>query len=331
MTDTEVFNYTGAGGAVVPHDVVRLRVDHSVTLIPAFAFDGRKKLAEVELCEGLVEIGEKSFGSCDHSITRINIPSMLRRICNQAFYNSLQTLIRLHDELESIGKYSIAHCTFTNFRVPPLITLIAEGMICNCRPVFSVKIPENVRDIGYCAFYNCYCLRNVAIPPNAVFGEDIFFQEEDEDEMAAILDLKILFGDSNARIIWELKHRFDKLPIHRLVYYQSYNQGVLQILIAAIDMRSGQRRTLRVKLDPTGSQQDCLGMTPLHILACSSVHDIEVYRLIVENYPTNLVTEDRWGRCHYCMLFGELHQPRLSSSYLRAIKHSTLAMYSIGP
>jgi hypothetical protein len=36
-------------------------------------------------------------------------------------------------------------------------------------------------------------------------------------------------------------------------------------------------------------------MTPLHILACSSVHDLEVYRLIVENYPTNLITEDRWG------------------------------------
>jgi hypothetical protein len=36
-------------------------------------------------------------------------------------------------------------------------------------------------------------------------------------------------------------------------------------------------------------------MTPLHILTCSSVHDIEVYRVIIDNYPTNLITEDRWG------------------------------------
>jgi hypothetical protein len=36
-------------------------------------------------------------------------------------------------------------------------------------------------------------------------------------------------------------------------------------------------------------------MTPLHILACSSVHDLEVYRVIIEKYPTNLITEDRWG------------------------------------
>jgi hypothetical protein len=36
-------------------------------------------------------------------------------------------------------------------------------------------------------------------------------------------------------------------------------------------------------------------MTPLHILACSSSHDLEIYRVIIENYPTNLITEDRWG------------------------------------
>jgi hypothetical protein len=70
------------------------------------------------------------------------------------------------------------------------------------------------------------------------------------------------------------------LPVHRVVYYQSYNQGVLQNLIM---------------LNPTGNQQDCLGMTPLHILACSSVHDIKLYRVIIKNYPTNLIAEDRWG------------------------------------
>jgi hypothetical protein len=110
-----------------------------------------------------------------------------------------------------------------------------------------------------------------------------------------ISDLQELFGNDNTTIIIELQHRFDRLPIHRLVYYQSYNQGVLPNLIAAIKMISSQGRTFHSKLDPTGNQQDCLGMTPLHILACSSVHDIEVYRVIIDNYPANLITEDRWG------------------------------------
>ena len=206
--------------------------------------------------------------------------------------SSLRTPIRLHDDIESIGDDAFAGCIFTNFRVPPLITVIHNCMLYMCKSMFSLELPENVTEIGNGAFNDCYCLRNVAIPPYAVIGGDsIFFNEG----VSTISDLQLLFGNSNARIIWELQHRFDGLPIHKLVYYQSYNQGVLQDLIAAINLRSGQRRTLRSKLDPTGNQQDCLGMTPLHILTCSSAHDLEVYRLIVEKYPTNLITEDRWG------------------------------------
>jgi hypothetical protein len=288
---TEDFIYTGEGGAAVPQDVVRVRVDPSVTSIPAHAFWGRKKLTEVDLCEGVLEIGEWSFRWCDHSITKINIPNSLRRIRNEAFSGSLRTPIRLHDGIESIGRYSFSSCIFTNFRVPPLITRIPEEMIKNCKPLFSLELPENIMEILDGAFGYCYCLRNVAFPPNAVVGSDIFFYDVDNN---AITYLQRLFG-SNARIIREILHRFDRLPIHRIVYYQSYNQGVLQNLVAAINLRSGQLRTLRSKLDPTGNQQDCLGMTPLHILTCSCVHDIEVYRVIVENYPTNLITEDRWG------------------------------------
>jgi hypothetical protein len=249
-TNADVFVYTGEGGVDVPQNVVRVRVDPSVRSIPASAFYGRKKLAEVELCEGLVEIGRSSFGWCDHSITKINIPNELRKIGVLAFVSSLQCPIRLHDGIASIGNdaYALIHC---------------------------------------------WCLRNVAFPPNADLVAEIFFDED--DEMYYHTDLQRLFGNSNAAIIREILHRFDGLPIHSLVYYQSYYQGVLQILLDATNTRSGQRRTLRSKLDPTGNQQDCLGMTPLHILACSSVHDLELYRLIVEKYPANLITEDRWG------------------------------------
>jgi hypothetical protein len=99
----------------------------------------------------------------------------------------------------------------------------------------------------------------VAFPSNAVLGDDIFFEAT---------DLLLLFG-SLLEIISELKHRFDELPVHSLVYFQSYHQGALQHLIT-----SGN------ELDQTGNQQDCLGNTPLHILACSSVHYLELYRVI---------------------------------------------------
>jgi hypothetical protein len=137
-------------------------------------------------------------------------------------------------------------------------------------------MPLTVTEIEYYAFGWCQCLRNVALPPNAVINNTILNEAT---------DLLVLF-DSIAEMIRELQHRFDQLPIHSLVYYQSFNRGVLQILVTAI---------LRGELDPTGNEQDCLGMTPLHILTCSSVHNLEVYRTIIENYPTNLITEDKWG------------------------------------
>ena len=277
--DAEVFVYTGAGGVEVPDDVVRALIDPSVTSIPDNAFEERNKLTEVELFEGLVEIGVDSFWCCDHSITKIIIPNSLRRINDWAFYYSLRTLIRLHDGIESIGQYTFAHCIFTNFRVPPLITVIPKGILYGCKSTFSLELPETVTEINNHAFFNCYCLRNVAFPPNADLSDYNIFGDK---EINIISDLRLLFG-LEAGIIRALQHRFDELNIHKLVYYQSYNQGVLHNLIAA------------TKLDPTGNQQDCLGMTPLHILACSSVHNLEVYRVVIENYPTNLITEDRWG------------------------------------
>jgi hypothetical protein len=290
--NTEVFVYTGSGGDNVPQDVVRVWVDASVTSIPAEAFIRRKKLAEVELCEGLVEIGERSFACCDHSITTINIPNSLRRIRNRAFSYSLRCPICLHDGIESIGTNAFGSCIFTNFRVPPLITAIPMEMLQYCQSVFSVELPENSIEIRVRAFSYCCSLRNVAFPPNAIIDDNVLVGVN-------TMDLNQLFNSSK-RIIWELQHRFDKLPVHSVVYYQSYHQRVLQRLLAATNSVSCQRRTFRGKLDPTVSQQDCylqdcLGMTPLHILACSSVHDLELYRVIVEKYPTTLITEDKWG------------------------------------
>jgi hypothetical protein len=289
--DADIFIYTGEGGDEVPDDVVRVRVDPSVTSIPADAFHDCNKLTEVELCEGLVEIGSDSFSWSDHSTTKINIPTSLRRICNMAFHRSLRCTIRLHDGIESIGEGAFSCCIFTNFRVPPLITAIPEYMLGDCTSMFSVEIPHQATLIDDDSLTDCYCLRNVAFPPDALIGissNKIFF---DEEKIHETTDLQRLFGSSNARIIWGVQNRFYRRPIHEIIYYQSYNQGVLQNLMDAI------------KLDSTGNQQDCLGMTPLHILACSSVHDLEVYRVIVRNYPTNLITEDRWGAIPLLYLF----------------------------
>jgi hypothetical protein len=115
-------------------------------------------------------------------------------------------------------------------------------MLSGCKALFSLEISDNTREIKDEAFYHCFCLRNVAFPPDVVFGDDIFIEEEEDDddnEMELRSDLQLLFG-SDLEIISELMHRFDGLPIHRIVYYQSYYHRVLQRLLAAIYIRSAE-------------------------------------------------------------------------------------------
>jgi hypothetical protein len=216
--DAEVFIYTGAGGEIVPDNVVRVRVDPSVTSIHAQAFYRRMKLTEVELCEGLVEIGEYSFDDCGQSITKINIPTSLRRINDWAFRYSLRCPIRLHDGIESIGRHAFSSCIFTNLRVPPLITAIPYNLLRGCRSMFSLELSVDVTEIGNEALAYCYCLRNVAFPPNADLSNNIFGGGSATEQY----DLYQLFG-SIAELKRALSHRFDGLLIHSIVYYQSYN------------------------------------------------------------------------------------------------------------
>ena len=61
--DAEVFIYTE--GSVVPDDAVRILVHPSVTIISEEAFYKRRKLEEVELCKGLLEVGKKAFMECE--------------------------------------------------------------------------------------------------------------------------------------------------------------------------------------------------------------------------------------------------------------------------
>ena len=212
----------------------RLQVDPSVTSIPASAFHSRKKLNEVELCEGLVEIGEGSFAGCGHSITKdakvfvytgdggaaipedvvhVQVDPSVTSIPASAFHSRKKLnevelwklgkvplpaaairSIRLHDGIESIGRGAFAACIFTNFRVPPLITSISKGVLTNCSMI-SVKIQNSTQCIC-----NCHFLQNVAFPPNAVISYNIFF-----DNPYSRSDLKELFG-SETDIIRELKH-----------------------------------------------------------------------------------------------------------------------------
>jgi hypothetical protein len=253
---TDVFVYTGIGeGADVPKDVVRVRIDPSVLAIPEYAFANRSKMETIELHDGLREIGHHAFCNC--------------KVLNE---------IHLSDAVERIGHGAFFGCNFTKVRSPPLVTRISIGMLDNCTGLFSLEFTESIIRVDQYACCHCYSLRNVALASDTTAGETAFQN---------CRDLLHIFGTEEA-IVNALRNRFDGLPVHCKMYYISYYPVVLEEIRNLILSENGE-------VDPTGNQQDCLGMTPLHILACSTVQCLELYQFMVDKYPNNLIVEDDWG------------------------------------
>ena len=119
-------------------------------------------------------------------------------------------------------------------------------------------------------------------------------------------DLKIAFPNEDSDTISDaLRHRFDDLPIHKICYYQSYHptETVMQNLKREINPWTAN---ILGQLNASGKEQDCLGMTPLHILACSTQQNVEMYRLMIEKYPEALIMKDKWEIYPSCMQFGAI-------------------------
>ncbi|KAL3808164.1 hypothetical protein ACHAXA_010650 [Cyclostephanos tholiformis] len=109
--DGTTFVYTE--GARVPIDVVRLRVDPSVDVIPPETCLGRKKLIEVTFPEGrLREIQYRAFANCTALKGVLRIPSSVKIIDVGAFeYCTSLTEVMLQDGLKEIRNFAFRGCT----------------------------------------------------------------------------------------------------------------------------------------------------------------------------------------------------------------------------
>ena len=276
-----------AGGIVeIPVNVIHIRIDPSVTTLPRKAFNNLPQLREVSLHEGMVEIKEKAFMNC-HSLERIiNIPPSLTPIGKFAFSDSGLLSLDLPEAftLQSQGLFN--NCNrLCNMRLPPSTTQIPEMTFCDCTSLFSVEIPQGVNSICTNALSNCQSLRNFAIPSLDGMGNDMAAETLFGNIFHHCHALQNLLGHSDLAT-QALLHRFDNLPTHQLMYFQSYSPK--EITLARL-------KASRNESNLTINRRDCLGMTPLHILACSRRIPIELLRALVEAHPESLVSEDAWG------------------------------------
>ena len=249
-------------------------------------------LTKVTFSEGFESIGKWSFMGCN-SLVSVKLPSSLKIIEEGAFCRCERLSdMNLPDAVETIQVYAFSGTSMHKFRIPPLVTVVNINMFNECLFLVSVELSANVRNInndeGDDDAILLNKLRNIALPRECTLSEDV-------DILEICKDLRVVFPDGDSNTIPNaLRHRFDNLPIHKICYYQSYHpqETVLGDLKLEINPWTSK---FPGQLKSTGKQRDCLGMTPLHILACSTRQDVEVYRLLIGKYPETLITKDKWG------------------------------------
>jgi hypothetical protein len=176
----------------------------------------------------------------------------------------------------SIDEEAFNYCTsLVNVRLRDGLLSISSKTFYGCKSLLTINIPSTVTSISENAFSDCNFLRNVFISPSSTLG-----QVKYEAAFCSIADLGCTFD--------MLRSRFDDLPIHRLCFHHAHQPLEYNNAYELLKEMVRYRRT-------NGAKVDCLGMTPLHVLACSGTHDLRLYRCLIDKFPRAMITKDRWG------------------------------------
>jgi hypothetical protein len=243
-------------GKSVPMNVTHVRVHSTDRCIPKKAFENRYHLVEIVLNDSLEWIEENAFWGCK-SLTRIHIPPSVREIGKGAFYKCTALKeVYLQEGIKYIGRNAFDHCT----------TLL------------GITIPSSLHTFHPDTFTECTLMRNVAIVSATV--RPVAF----EKSFPSLRNMALSIND--------IGDRFAVLPLHKHCF--TYHPLHCDQTTSRTNLEQFNLEVVRLRGQL--SQLDCLGMTPLHVLACSAKGvSTEAYHCIIEQYPEALCIKDRWG------------------------------------
>ena len=275
----------------------RINIPSNIETIEEGAFMTCDSLSEVLFPEGLREMKEDAFYNCK-SLIKVILPASLRSIGVEAFeFCSKLNEVHIPDNLWRISERAFMYCNITNFRFSPLIgNVIDVSIVGSITSLVSLELSENVAwlednhdDNDPFTDIN---VRNIALPSGC--DTTAIWCLGDFDDLGVAFP-EIYGGDEGRNIrpaLDALMHRFDNLPIHKICYYQSYHDTEITLQHLQREINTSK---ISGQINTTGKQQDRLGMTPLHILACSTMQNTQMYSLLINKYPETLMIKDKWG------------------------------------
>ena len=115
----------------------------SVKKIDGAAFRGCKQLEEVELCEGIEEIGSYAFSGS--GIKAVKIPSSIKWLAESAFSECKQLEeVELCEGIEMIGAYAFSGSGIKTMKIPASIKRIDSGAFFDCSRLEVIELAEGV-------------------------------------------------------------------------------------------------------------------------------------------------------------------------------------------
>lgn len=112
------------------------------------------------------------------SATNLEIPSYVRSIGKDAFYNRLNLKsIIIPNFVESIGDFAFEYCSsLSSITIPNSVKSIGANAFFACSSLKSVIIPDSVTSIGNYAFESCTSLDSINLPDSVKsIGEGVFW------------------------------------------------------------------------------------------------------------------------------------------------------------
>ena len=125
-------------------------------------FDNKYQLTEIEIPEGIIDIGFEAFA---WNNTNVILPSTIRTIGKGAFRGSniaisynIPTGVTVIDE----DTFNFAQ-KITSVTLPNTLIKIGKNSFSQCKGITSINIPDSINYIGYNAFGQCTNLTTVTI------------------------------------------------------------------------------------------------------------------------------------------------------------------------
>ena len=189
-----IYRFFGAINVIVPEGVVELPefafsgaycwdggefrdMLYSITLpnslrkIGDHAFDDLQHLSEIDIPEGVTELGLHSF-AWNMSLRTVHLPQSLEKIGEGSFKqcSSLES-VNLHDNITEIGFDAFWYCTsLEEIHIPAHLKVIEGNSFAGLEKLKSVVLPDGLESLG--GFSSCTSLQSVNIPDSVTVIEN---------------------------------------------------------------------------------------------------------------------------------------------------------------